>query len=153
VIEQVGEMPPAETPAGVPAQRATAAEFAAAEPVTREEEVPAQRVDAFLPPAEAPVAELTAEATTIPARAPIAEPAAHVEPPVPSARAALPEDPPTLAVDTKAYLGEAGLQLVETDPSKAVSIQPEPEPVKLGRARPERARTVEEDLVQVETRK
>jgi len=45
------------------------------------------------------------------------------------------------------------LQLVETDPAKAAGTQPESEPLKLGRARRERHRAVDEELVQVETRK
>jgi hypothetical protein len=132
-----------------------------AEPVTS---VPRTERTAAIEPApapqsgaEEPVARVVAEATTIPVVQPAVtpEPTAGVEaasrpqaqPPRPRAES------PTLAVDAKAFLGEAGLQLVETDPSKAASTQPEPEPVKLGRARTERPRQADEELVQVETRK
>jgi hypothetical protein len=108
------------------------------------------------------VASVIAELTSIPAAA---QPAT---PPTPVAEIArveaaqqldVPQTPvrparsSTVAVDVKASLSDAGLELVETDPSKAASTQAEPEAVKLGRARPERPRTIEEDLVQVETRK
>jgi ribonuclease E len=108
-----------------------------------------------------PVAQLFAEATTIREAAepiPSPEPVMHPEPaafapsaPAPAAHSA--EAPSTVAVDTRASLSEAGLELVETDPSKAASTRPEPEPVKLGRPRPERQKPVEEALVQVETHK
>ena len=56
-------------------------------------------------------------------------------------------------MDAKAVLADSGLQMVETDRSKAVSAPVEPEPVKLGRPRRERpAQAVQEELVQVETR-
>ena len=61
--------------------------------------------------------------------------------------------PSTVAVDVRASLSEVGLQLIETDPSKAANTRPEPEPVKLGRPRPERAAPADETLVQVETHK
>lgn len=114
---------------------------------------PEEAAEAQAPRTEAPVAEVFAEASTVAARAPSPE---DVVRPAPAEEMQIPSPPqasPTLAVDAKAYLGEAGLQLVETDPSKAASTQPEPEPVKLGRARPERRRAAEEELVQVETRK
>jgi ribonuclease E len=122
------------------------------------------------PEAEAPVrgveedvAKVIAEVTTIPVAT---QPATRATPVTESAHAesaqrldipqtpARPAAPSTVAVDVKASLSDAGLELVETDPSKAASSsQTEPEAVKLGRARPERPRTVEEDLVQIETRK
>ena len=58
-------------------------------------------------------------------------------------------------VDPKAALESAGLQMVETDRSKAVQALPEPEPVQLGRPRREKPAApaiAETELVQVETR-
>lgn len=131
-------------------------------PMVLEESVPLplalEQTEVSSQRAEERVAEVVSEATTVPVqqRTTPPEPAARAEAPyrpeVPGQRRALPTESPTLAVDARAYLGEAGLQLIETDPSKAASTQPEPEPLKLGRARPERRRTVEEELVQVETR-
>ena len=119
--------------------------------------VPEESAHAEAPRVQEPVAAVIAEASTIAAQPPSPAPevrAASAEAPeIPAMQPAPPRETQTLAVDSKAYLGEAGLQLVETDPSKAASTQPEPEPVKLGRARPERARVAEEELVQVETRK
>ena len=108
-----------------------------------------------------PVAQLFAEATTIREAAepiPSPEPVMHPEtaafaPSAPAPAAHSAEAPSTVAVDTRASLSEAGLELIETDPSKAASTRPEPEPVKLGRPRPERQKPVEEALVQVETHK
>jgi len=56
--------------------------------------------------------------------------------------------------DPKEILTSAGLQMVETDRSKARQPAPEPEPVQLGRPRREKpaAQTASEELVQVETR-
>jgi len=64
--------------------------------------------------------------------------------------------PAPARVDPKVILESAGLQMVETNPSKARQPVPEPEPAQLGR--PRRDRTVEqqpasEELVQIETRK
>jgi hypothetical protein len=58
-------------------------------------------------------------------------------------------------VDAKEILSSAGLQMVETDRSKAVQSLPEAEPVHLGRPRREKPvapPTAETELVQVETR-
>jgi ribonuclease E len=58
-------------------------------------------------------------------------------------------------VDAKEILSSAGLQMVETDRSKAVQSPPEPEPVHLGRPRREKPAVppvAETELVQVETR-
>jgi len=55
--------------------------------------------------------------------------------------------------DPKELLSSAGLQMVETDASKARAPLPEPEPARLGRPRRERpAPAPAEELVQVETR-
>jgi hypothetical protein len=56
--------------------------------------------------------------------------------------------------DPKEILSSAGLQMVETDRSKAQQAAPEPEPMQLGRPRRERpaAPAASEELVQVETR-
>jgi hypothetical protein len=55
--------------------------------------------------------------------------------------------------DPKELLSSAGLQMVETDSSKARAPLPEPEPARLGRPRRERpAAQPSEELVQVETR-
>ncbi len=59
----------------------------------------------------------------------------------------------TVAVDPQAMLNDAGLVLIETDRRKAQTTQSEPEPVKLGRVRPERPRPADEALVQIETEK
>jgi ribonuclease E len=60
----------------------------------------------------------------------------------------------TPRVDPKEILSSAGLQMVETDSSKARQPLPEPEPVQLGRPRRERpvATPASDELVQVETR-
>jgi len=61
------------------------------------------------------------------------------------------ETPP---MDPRELLAGAGLQMVETDATKARPTAPEPEPVKLGRPRRERPvlQPASEELVQVETR-
>lgn len=133
------------------------------EPVAGEErpQVPTPVETAEAPAArreEEPVEAMTAEASTVSSQAPSPEPEVRAVSAQEAQALSLrqpspPRESPTLAVDAKAYLGEAGLQLVETDPSKAASTQPEPEPTKLGRARPVRSRADEEELVQVETRK
>jgi len=150
-------------PVDLASESADAREFVQTEAAVHEVHTQTAAVEAPLEmpiaAAERPVADVVGEATTIP----VAEPPAAPEPPVRIAAAYRAEasSPPatvpvasaTVAVDAKAYLGEAGLQLVETDPAKAASTQPDAEPEKLGRARPERSRAVEEELVQVETRK
>jgi hypothetical protein len=58
-------------------------------------------------------------------------------------------------VDPKEVLSNSGLQMVETDRSKAVQSLPEPEAVHLGRPRREKPAVqplAETELVQVETR-
>ena len=57
-------------------------------------------------------------------------------------------------IDAKEILSSSGLQMVETDSSKARQPTPEPEPVQLGRPRREKpaaAAAAETELVQVET--
>ena len=56
-------------------------------------------------------------------------------------------------VDPKEYLAPAGLQMVETSPTKSRPAEIEPEPQPLGRPRRERPRVAEEELVQIETKK
>ena len=60
----------------------------------------------------------------------------------------------TPRVDPKEILSSAGLQMVETDSSKARQPLPEPEPIRLGRPRREKpvVAPASEELVQVETR-
>jgi ribonuclease E len=74
----------------------------------------------------------------------------HAEP----AAAPAPQPAP-VRVDPREILESAGLQMVETDHSKARQPAPEPEPVQLGRPRREKAVTqpASEELVQIETRK
>jgi hypothetical protein len=55
-------------------------------------------------------------------------------------------------VDPKEMLSASGLQMVETDRSKAHAPAPEPEQVHLGRPRRERPAASPEEMVQVETR-
>jgi hypothetical protein len=57
-------------------------------------------------------------------------------------------------VDPKEILAGAGLQMVETDSSKARQPAPEPERIQLGRPRREKPaiQPASEELVQVETR-
>ncbi len=60
-----------------------------------------------------------------------------------------------MILKSAAILESAGLQMVETNPTKARQPLPEPEPVQLGRPRRERpaeAQPAAEELVQVETR-
>ena len=60
-------------------------------------------------------------------------------------------------VEPKAELEQSGLVMIETDPSKARTVQAEPEPSQsLGRPRRERRPqqvAAEPELVQIETRK
>jgi ribonuclease E len=100
-----------------------------------------------------PVAQLIAEATTIPETLEPLPDAAITEAPEPEPTHVFGVEQATVAVDARASLSDAGLELIETDPSKAANTRPEAEPVKLGRPRPERAAATEETLVQVETRK
>jgi hypothetical protein len=60
----------------------------------------------------------------------------------------------TPRIDAKEILSSSGLQMVETDSSKARQPVPEPEPAQLGRPRREKpaaAAVAETELVQVET--
>jgi hypothetical protein len=64
--------------------------------------------------------------------------------------------PALVRVDPKVILERAGLQMVETNPTKARQPLPEPEPVQLGRPRrdkPVEQQPASEELVQIETRK
>jgi hypothetical protein len=90
---------------------------------------------------------------TVRAEAPRVE-ATHVEAPrveAPRVEAPRHEAP---RVDAKEILSTAGLQMVETDRSKAVQTAYEPEPVQLGRPRREKpvVQPAADELVQVETR-
>jgi hypothetical protein len=80
---------------------------------------------------------------------------ARVEEPRAQPAAVEPQRASVARVDPKEILSSAGLQMVETDRSKAIQPAPEPEPIQLGRPRRERpapAATEEVSLVQVETR-
>jgi hypothetical protein len=92
------------------------------------------------------------------------EPVRHEEPPVrhevQQAREevqAVHQEAPRINVpkiDAKEILSNSGLQMVETDSSKARQPVPEPEPLKLGRPRRDRPATpaaADTELVQVET--
>jgi len=84
------------------------------------------------------------------ARESVREEPVHTEP------AAAPAPQPTpVRVDPREILESAGLQMVETNPSKARQPLPEAEPVPLGRPRREKpvAQTTSDELVQIETRK
>jgi ribonuclease E len=98
---------------------------AAAEPVQTTQHVEQPRVEE--PRAEAPRAEQ-----------PVQQSAPRYEAP---------------RIDAKEILSNSGLQMVETDASKAKQPVPEPEPLKLGRPRRERPAVpaAETELVQVET--
>lgn len=118
-----------------------------------------------------PVAEVvheTAAATTTEPVATRSVVQAQARPPVPATHVVEPIEPhspppSTVAVavavaiepaaDAQATLNDAGLVRIETDRTKAEPAQPEPEPVKLGRPRPERPRAADEGLVQIETDK
>ncbi len=75
----------------------------------------------------------------------------------PRAEHAAPQEAPRYEaprIDAKEILSSSGLQMVETDSSKAKQPVPEPEPVRLGRPRREKpaaAAAAETELVQVET--
>jgi ribonuclease E len=107
-------------------------------------------------PAPAPAAESRAEAVRAEpvhaeqprAEAPqVQEPRAQESPRADSPRVEVPK------IDAKEILSSSGLQMVETDSSKAKQPVPEPEPLKLGRPRRERPAptAAETELVQVET--
>ncbi len=87
------------------------------------------------------------------APAPVAE-APRSEPRVEAARVEAPRPAAAPRIDAREVLASAGLQMVETDSSKSRPVEPEPEPVKLGRPRRERPVQAQQDeaLVQVETR-
>jgi len=116
-----------------------------------------QREAAMAQEAEAPVHHEPAPAPRVEepvrAEAPVPE-APRVETPhyeAPRAEAPRVETP---RVDPKEILSSAGLQMVETDRSKAREPLPEPEPMQLGRPRRERpvVPAASDELVQVETR-
>ena len=90
---------------------------------------------------------------TAPAPAPLIE--AHVREETPREESPRVEVPRAEAprIDPKELLSSTGLQMVETDASKA--RQPVPEPERLGRPRREKpaVAAAETELVQVETRK
>ncbi|HUK04170.1 MAG TPA: Rne/Rng family ribonuclease [Burkholderiales bacterium] len=107
----------------------------------RQEQVQRPQEPAQQEPAPAPHAEAPARTDAAPAE-PVRE-APRVEAP----RYETPRQ------DPKELLSSAGLQMVETDSSKARAPLPEPEPARLGRPRRERpAAQPSEELVQVETR-
>ena len=91
---------------------------------------------------------------TQPAPAPAPAPVSLEPAPAPRKELRQSEPPAVPKVNPQAILSEAGLQMVETDRSKAKPIVVEPEPVRLGRPRRERPRpsTEEAELMQVETR-
>ena len=108
-------------------------------------------------PVSAPVPEVhveqpQAEATRTP------EPMRHDEQPVRQEVQPVRQESPRVEaarIDAKEILSSAGLQMVETNASKAQQPMPEPEPVHLGRPRRERpapAAAADTELVQVETR-
>jgi len=116
-----------------------------------------------------PIAEVVLESAAATTTAPAAPPSvvqAETQPPAAVATQVFepvePQAPPpppqstttatTVAADATTSLSDTGLVLIETDRAKAAT-QPEPEPVKLGRPRQERAQPVEEELVQIETDK
>ncbi len=127
-------------------QPLSAAEREALEQVTRsamESETEGQPAPLHEAPAPGPAAPAPRAAT---AEHAVSAPREEPRRPEPA-----PAAPP---LDLKEYLASSGLQMVETDASKARTPQPEPEPVKLGRPRRERpAAPAEQTLVQVETRK
>jgi hypothetical protein len=112
---------------------------------------------------EAPVHQ-AAEAAPAPAPAPRMEEAVHAEaqrPEIKHEEAPREQAPKVEApryeapkVDAKEILSTAGLQMVETDRSKAVQTAYEPEPVQLGRPKREKpvVQPASDELVQVETR-
>ena len=102
-----------------------------------------------------------AEPVPVQQSAPTPEPVIERQAPETQARPFEPLPPVMPAFEPKAEptaeLDRSGLVMIETDPSKARSVQPEPEqPQALGRARRERASRAAEaepELVQIETRK
>ena len=110
------------------------------------------------PAAEPPAFLVRQEAATIQppreeaSRQEVVEPARQDSP---RAEVAGAEAPPKL--DPKRLLEESGLVMIETDRSKAVTVQPPApeEPVRLGRPRRDRPKPPpqEEDLQQVETKR
>jgi ribonuclease E len=86
-----------------------------------------------------------------PRQEPVRQEPVHAEPAPASASV-----PALVRVDPKVILERAGLQMVETNPTKARQPLPEPEPVQLGRPRrdkPVEQQPASEELVQIETRK
>ena len=127
--------------------------------MAHETETPARHESALAPQveetirAEAPREEAPREAEAPRVEAPRAE-APRVEAPrqeAPRVEAAQQNVP---RVDPKEILSTAGLQMVETNASKARQPEPEPEQVQLGRPRREKtaSQAASDELVQVETR-
>jgi hypothetical protein len=86
-----------------------------------------------------------------PRQEPVRQEPVHAEPAPASASV-----PALVRVDPKVILERAGLQMVETNPTKARQPLPEPEPLQLGRPRrdkPVEQQPASEELVQIETRK
>ena len=103
-----------------------------------------------------------AEPVPVQRTAPTPEPVIERQAPETQAQAPFEPLPPVMPAfepkaEPTAELDRSGLVMIETDPSKARSAQPEPEqPQALGRARRERASRAAEaepELVQIETRK
>ena len=98
---------------------------------------------------EAPVREEAPRVDVRPVEAPRVEAPRAEAPRVETPRYEAPR------IDPKEILSSSGLQMVETNSSKARQTVPEPEPVQLGRPRRERPAApaiAETELVQVETR-
>jgi ribonuclease E len=127
------------------------AEAQEAEPQVHREPVsePAPEPRTEEPRVQQPVQEQLPQVEARPVEAPRAEARPAETPRVEAPRYEAPR------IDAKEILSSAGLQMVETDSSKAKQPVPEPEPVRLGRPRRERpvaAAPAETELVQVETR-
>ncbi len=107
------------------------------QPVMERREEP--QAQAFVAQAPAPVVEQTAPVPPVSAEAPAPAP-------IPVAQSAPKADP-------QALLSRAGLEMVETDPTRSKSYQLEEEPVQLGRSRRARpTQSAPEELRQVETK-
>lgn len=137
------QAPPVEPPRVEPRAQAFVAE-------------PADAEAAVVPVSTAPVVERAPEpsvATAAVAPAPVEIPA-PVEAATPLPVAPAPVVPaPAKPADPKALLSGAGLEMVETDPTRAKSYQLEEAPVQLGRPRRQRpAPAAPEALMQVETK-
>ena len=122
--------------------------------MAQEHDAPARQTE----PAPAPRAEEPVHAEAPRTQAPREEAPADEAPRVEAPRQEMPryEAPRQEAprANPKEILSGAGLQMVETDSSKARQPLPEPEPMQLGRPRREKPVTApaSDELVQVETR-